>query len=227
MAMPQPVAWSEPLHIGAGRSGAGPGRLVAAPGCRAAPRRSQALCLRAIGRAGWSAPGCFLNGQRRWNRQIWRRRLGAQRVGRPTCWEYRAAQSDQRSLRGHKRRAGALPGGQHTVDHAVLPRCWIALPLGSWVSALEAAALEAAGLAAACASKKRSTARTASIGVRSAVRAALPLCRIYFSGPFWACPGRALCQSPLRTRGFGDAVPAARVRPRRQTWRKPSRSPLR
>ena len=46
----------------------------------------------------------------------------------------------RRTLRGHRRRAGALPGGQHTVDHAVLPRCWMALPLGSWVSALEAAA---------------------------------------------------------------------------------------
>ena len=58
VAMQQPRARSEPSRIGAGRSGAGPGRLVAAPDCLAAPRRSQALCLRARARAEWFAPGC-------------------------------------------------------------------------------------------------------------------------------------------------------------------------
>ena len=60
VAMPQPVVRSEPLHRGAGRSGAAQGRLVVAPDCRAAPRRSRGPCLRAIGREGWFAQGCFL-----------------------------------------------------------------------------------------------------------------------------------------------------------------------
>ena len=60
VAMPQLVVRSEPLHRGAGRSGAAQGRLVVAPDCRAAPRRSRGPCLRAIGREGWFAQGCFL-----------------------------------------------------------------------------------------------------------------------------------------------------------------------
>jgi hypothetical protein len=69
--------------------------------------------------------------------------------------------------------SGEPPGAEETqgpswvtakrhLDHAVLPRCWIALPLGSWASALEAA-----GLAAAGASKRRSMACAPSMSVRT------------------------------------------------------------
>ena len=59
----------------------------------------------------------------------------------------------------------------------------MALPLGCWVSALDAAVLVAAGLEAAGASKTRSTACTASIGARAAERAAaLPPARIALFG---------------------------------------------
>ena len=108
MAMPQPAVRSEPLHRGAGRSGAAQGRLVVAPDCRAAPRRSRGPCLRAIGREGWFAQGCFLmvKGGGIGGYGAWHPR-------RPTSREWpayflRVPRCPERSLRRHKRLGGTL-----------------------------------------------------------------------------------------------------------------------